>query len=160
MKTLKSILMIFSITMIVVMGGLANAQETTQQNYLKLKGKILANYTADIQVWKYQPDKETWSMVYDKTEKSKYAIRLNPQCNYQIFFTSNKGQVKVMHVDAGNAGPWLMKLNVNFNSPNTNYAKIYQDPKKKHYTFSLIDKRISTTEGLSKIPNNQSSNVN
>jgi hypothetical protein len=150
MKRLKAILMILSTVLIVgaVVIGSANAQsETNQTNYLKVQGKILADYTADIQVWEYQPGDETWVKVYDKSNKTKYSIRLNPQLNYQIRFTSNEGHMKVMHVDAGVEGPWYMKLNINFNQYKLNYAKMYQNTDKTHYLFTSVDRYyVNTTK--------------
>jgi len=116
-----------------------NAQETTQENYLKVQGKILGDYTANIQVWENNPKEGAWQKIYEKSDKSKYSVRLNPQLEYQIYFISNLGRVKTIYVDAGEAGPWLMKLNINFDALSTNYAKIYQDPNKKYYSFLLLD---------------------
>lgn len=124
MKTLKlMVLMLFSMTL-VLSSSVVEAQ-STQLNYLKLKGKILNNHISDIAVYQYS-DSEEWVKIDEVKNRTKFKIRLDPQHNYQVKFTNATGIEKVMEVCAGDYGRWIMYLDINFNKKELNYAQIYQ----------------------------------
>lgn len=73
-----------------------------------------------------------------KKNKTNYSLVLNPQLNYQIFFLSNNGQVKVIHIDAGDKGMWEKEVDVDFDKAYIKHAKIYQAYKKNDYSIVMV----------------------
>jgi hypothetical protein len=139
MKNLKSIMCILSmITLVVgILLGCAYGQ-TAPDNYLKMKGKVLDGYTADITVYQ-ENDNEGWDLVRTMKSRKNYSLKLNPESNYYILFESPDGLNKVLYVDAGSTGMWIMQLDINFYSRNIKYARMYQHAS-KDYAFKVVHK--------------------
>lgn len=129
----------------VVLGAtVLDVQSKDLNNNLKIQGKILSDHSADIQVWENDPSTNEWTIVYDKKEKTKYSFVLNPELNYKLEFTNANGDKKVMHVDAGKPGLWLVKLDINFNAPEVECARMYQSVRTKYYILSTLDESYTS----------------
>jgi hypothetical protein len=139
MKKLISIMMLLSLTMCFVACNCDEASaQTAPDNYLKVKGKILDGNTADIMV--FAEDGGTWTKVRSMKSRKSYSVKLNPEENYNIVFTSADGIKKVMKVEAGNTGMWIMHLDINFKEYTVKYARMYQVGPDKDYALALIHK--------------------
>lgn len=135
-----NILMLLSVTAILTVIGIGCASaQTAPDNYLKMKGKVLDNRTADITVW--ADNDGDWKSVRTMKNRSKYSLKLDPEENYYIVFVDNTdGTKKVLHVDAGTTGMWIMQLDINFDQNSVKYARLYRDPKQDDYTVKVIHK--------------------
>ena len=137
MKRFISIMMLFTFTIALVSChcGEASAQ-TAPDNYLKMKGKVLDGKTADITVFQeYDGD---WKEVRTMKSRTNYSLKLDPEQHYYVVFNSNDGLNKVMYVDAGKTGMWIMHLDIDFNVQNIKYARMYQS--KNDYAFEVVRK--------------------
>ena len=150
---LLCILSIIAITAFVLIGHTYG--QITSDNYLKMKGKILDGYTANITV--YQEHNGDWSPIKTIKSRKNYSFKLNPKSNYYILFESTDGLNKVLYIDAGSKGTWVVNLDINFESRHIKHARMYQYAN-KNYTFRLIYKKnrnitIGTASADSKINN-------
>lgn len=138
MKNLKSIMCIlamFAIAVTIVLGCAYG--QTAPDNYLKMKGKVLDGHTADITV--FQENGGDWTPVRTMKSRKNYSLKLNPESNYYILFESADGLNKVLYVDAGSTGMWIMQLDINFDQRNIKYARMSQHTS-KDYTLKVIRK--------------------
>ena len=139
MKNLKNLLAVLSVSILILIIGVGYASaQTSTTNYLKMRGKILDNKTADISV--FQEDDGDWTEVKTYKSKKHYLLRLNPEENYYVSFISSDGLTKVMYVDGGNIGAWMMHLDIDFKTKSIKHARVFQDPSNKDYTFKVIHK--------------------
>ena len=150
-KLFKNIALFFTIQFIMLMIGFtiligSASGQSNPQNYLLLKGKVLNGYTAEIAAFQYFDDTGKWDMIYSKKNKTYYSFLLNPQQNYQIFFLSNDGQVKVLHIDAGNKGMWEKEVDVDFDKVNIKHAKIYQALSRSEYNIVMVSNEYINEE--------------
>ena len=139
MKRFISIMMLFAFTACLIGCdcGKASAQ-TAPDNYLKMKGKILDGKTADITV--FQQNGDNWTQVRTMKSRTNYSLKLNPEENYYVIFNSTDGLNKVLYVDAGSTGMWMMYLDINFEQRNIKYARMYQHPTNKDYSLKVVHK--------------------
>ena len=141
-KFFKNINSLLTVLLIITFIGIITTDsvlgQTNQQNCLKIKGKIINGYTAEIAAFQYSDNTSKWVMIYSKKNKTNYSLVLNPQLNYQIFFLSNNGQVKVLHIDAGDKGMWEKEVDVDFDKAYIKHAKIYQAHKKNDYSIVMV----------------------
>lgn len=138
------IMITISLLITVLSIGIVSGQ-SNPQNYLKIKGKILKGYFADIDVFCYIHNSEEWHKINSKSNKSNYSIRLDPKSNYQIYFTSNQGQTKVLHVDAGHSGMWIKEIDVDFDQGYMVHAKISQTDNRNDYIISSVSAGYNNT---------------
>lgn len=120
--------------------------QSDQQNYLNLKGEILNGYSADIELFKYVITSNEWISIYYKRNKVKYNFKLDPQFNYQVFFLSNQGQIKVLHVDAGEKGIWTKEVDIDFDQEHLLHAKIGQSVNKDCYNMIAVSNDYVTKD--------------
>lgn len=138
MKNLKNfacLTFMFAITACILCGFAYG--ETAPDNYLKMKGKVLDGYTADITV--FQEIDGDWISVRTMKSRKNYTLKLNPESNYYVLFDSGDGLHKVLYVDAGTTGMWIMQLDINFDQKNIKYARVYQHPT-NGYNFKVVHK--------------------
>ena len=135
MKRLLSIMMLFAFTLACVLPA---STQTAPDNYLKMKGKILDGHTADITVFQLT-DSENWIPIRTMKSRKNYTLKLNPESNYYVIFDSGEGLNKVLYVDAGSTGMWIMQLDINFDQRHIKYARMYQT-KSKDYTLKTVNK--------------------
>jgi outer membrane lipoprotein-sorting protein len=137
MKNLKSIMCIVSVLAVLVsiLLGCAYGQ-TAPDNYLKMKGNVLNGKTADISV--FQEDGLEWTQVRTMKSRKSYLIKLDPEQNYYVIFESPDGLRKVMYVDGGSTGMWVMQLDIDFSKTSIKYARMYQE--KEDYSFKVVHK--------------------
>lgn len=142
LKKINALLLTVFITvffLVITIGSVSGQSvKLDQQNCLILKGKILNGYTAEIAVFQYFYNTGKWVMMYSKKNKTRYSLQVNPQLNYQIFFLGNNGEVKVLHIDAGNKGMWEKEVDIDFDLSNLKHAKMYQIPNKKDYHLVIV----------------------
>lgn len=109
----------------IVMGS-CSAQEST--NYLKIKGKILNEYTADVYVYVQDEVTDKWVRTTAKRNKSKYNLRLATDKNYQIFFIGNGAPTKIVHIKSGETpGMYHIQLDIDYTDCKERYACLYQE---------------------------------
>lgn len=127
MKRIKDLMLISSVILILgaIVFGSCTAQTPT--DYLKLKGKILAEHKADINLYIQSNETAEWIRIACKYDKSKYNLRLSPQHNYQVFFSSTAGPTKVLHIKSGESGMWIANIDIDFENSSEKNAYIYQE---------------------------------
>ena len=135
-KSIMCILSIIAITLVITLGYACG--QTASDNYLKIKGKILDGHTADITV--YQENDKGWDLVRTIKSRNVYSLRLDPESNYYILFDNQEGLTKVLYVDAGSTGMWIMELDINFYEKDIKYARLYQHSTRNDYTFKVVRK--------------------
>ena len=138
MKTLKHIFQsiittmgrggsILSLTLMILFTSMhISGHSQTDGNYLKLKGNILGKYKAQVQVFAYVESADKWVTTYDKSNRSRYCLILDPQTNYQVWFSTTEGQTKILHIGAGDKGPWHKYLDIDFSDEGSSYAYMQQ----------------------------------
>jgi outer membrane lipoprotein-sorting protein len=137
MKKLLGVLMLIAVVFS------SSAQEST--NYLKLKGKILNEHKASVQVFEYNIDTEQWAEIINKDNRSSYSMRLSTKKNYKIYFQSDKGYSKVMEIISGSPGMWIERIDIDFNRTDSTYLTLEQENKNKPYKF-IAQKNCSYTD--------------
>ena len=125
----------FAIAVTIVLGCAYG--QTAPDNYLKMKGRILDGHTADITV--FQENDGDWESIRTMKSRKNYSLKLNPESNYYILFESGDSLNKVLYVDAGSTGMWIMQLDINFDQKNIKYARMYQQTT-KDYGFKIVRK--------------------
>lgn len=118
---MKKLLSVFLLILIV---STVQAKENPD-NLLKIKGKILDGYHAEIMLFKYDTIKDGWDKIQHLQNCSNYNFKLEPDENYYIVFTNNEGTNKIMCIDAGNTGMWYKRVDISFKD-NPKYAILYQ----------------------------------
>jgi hypothetical protein len=144
MKTIKSFMLILSVCLILgaIAVGSCSAQAPT--DYLKVKGEIFNEYNATITVYA-SDDKsiDAWSKIASKTVSKKYRLRLATDKDYQIFFMSDAGHTKVVHIKAGDPGTYLEYIDIDFEGSSERHACMYQNDE-GYYTFQTKIEYYST----------------
>jgi hypothetical protein len=135
MKNFKSLMLMFSVALILgtVITGVCSAQEPT--NYLKVKGEIFNDYNAKIIVYVQEGlENDEWSKIASRDVSKKYRLRLATDKNYQIFFMSEAGHTKVIHIASGSPGTYLEYIDIDFEGSSERHACMYQNDE-GFYTF-------------------------
>ncbi len=144
MKSAKSFMAILSVILILgaIMIGSCSAQTNT--NYLKVKGHIVNDYTADIYLYAQSEDNGAWEQVKQKRNKNRYSFILSTDIEYQIVFVGASGPNKVIHVRSGNPGTFIEYVDIDFNKNNGKHATLspvlndrYKFETSLEYTASL-----------------------
>ena len=126
MKNFKSLMLIFSVALILgaVLMGSCSAQTST--DYLKVKGEILNDYAADLYVYVQDESTGEWTKIVNKKSKKKYRLRLATHLNYQVVFVGIAAPTKVINIKAGNSGRWIVTLDIDYNDRRERNMCMYQ----------------------------------
>lgn len=115
-----------------------NVSGISEDSALKIKGDVIG-MKAHIQIFEYNTVDSKWSSVYDKENRGKYKLFLNPTKHYQIWFSHSSGVTKILHVDAGDPGPWFMYLDIDLKNCNgCEHARVFQDPVSYDMDFEVV----------------------
>jgi hypothetical protein len=134
-KTLFNFMAILAVTLITVtiLVGTCFGQEP--DNYLKVKGEIFNNYNATITVYvEAEGTFNEWSKVASKTVSKRYRLRIATDKSYQVFFMSDAGHTKVIHITRGEPGTYLEYIDIDFEGSPEKHACMYQNDD-GYYTF-------------------------
>lgn len=120
-------MLLFSIVLLVgtIVMGACSAQSS--QDYLKLKGNILNEHKADVYVYVQEEGTDLWRKISEKKQRSSYSLRLATDKDYQVFFISNAGPTKVVHVKSGKEGMYYEYVDIDFEGSTKRHASLYQD---------------------------------
>jgi len=143
MKSAKSFMAILSVILILgaIMIGSCSAQTNT--NYLKVKGHIVNDYTADIYLYAQSEDDEAWEQVKQKRNKNRYSLKLSTNIEYQIVFVGASGPNKVIHVKSGNPGTFIEYVDIDFNKNNGKHATLSPVPNDRYKFTTSLEYRAS-----------------
>ena len=114
MKKFQNFMLLLAVTLIIgaVLVGSCSAQAPT--NYLKIKGHILNDYTAEMTIYCQDEATSNWNTVIQKNVKNNYRIRLATDKNYQLIFMSDVGHTKVVHIKKGDPGMYIEYIDIDF----------------------------------------------
>lgn len=96
-------------------------------NVLDIKGSFIGEYKAEILVYHYVDSVDRWVNDYSIEEKKDYSIRLNPEVNYQVWFLSPEGGIKILCIESGTLGTYSISCDIDFSLPGKLFSKLYQD---------------------------------
>lgn len=135
MKNLKSFMLILSVALILGAIAVGSCSAQVPTNYLKVKGQIFNEYNANIIVY-VQNDESVneWSKVASRNVSKRYKLRLATDKNYQVFFMSDAGHTKVIHIASGEPGTYLEYIDIDFEGSSERHACMYQN-ENGYYTF-------------------------
>ena len=133
-RNFKSLMLLFSIVLLVgtIVIGACSAQSS--QDYLKIKGIVSNDYNAAITVYSQNVESDEWTKVATKHISTKYRLRLATDKNYQISFISDEGFTKIVHIKAGEPGMYLEYVDIDFKGSSERHACMYQNDD-GYYTF-------------------------
>ncbi len=143
MKSAKSFMAILSVILILgaIMIGSCSAQTNT--NYLKVKGHIVNDYTADIYLYAQSEDDGAWEQVKQKRNKNRYSFKLSTNIEYQIVFVGASGPNKVIHVKSGNPGTFIEYVDIDFNKNNGKHATLSPVPNDRYKFMTSLEYKAS-----------------
>ena len=110
-----------------------NAVISPQWNYFEIKGSIIGEVEAEILVYHYIDNSESWVNVYSIEEKKDYSIRLSPEEDYQVWLLSPEGGTKILCIESGMYSTYSLQCDIDFSVPDKLFSKLYQDDKSCGY---------------------------
>lgn len=134
-----SILILISIT---TLFSSTESQAQSRDNNLIVKGTMLSDHTADIAVFEYDSASQSWTKILEKFSKYTYRVKVNPEKNYQVWFTNSEGLIKVLFINKGAAGIWITKVDIDFDNTSQSNGYICQNTEKTQYVLSVVPKEF------------------
>jgi hypothetical protein len=121
----------------VIIMGSCSAQTST--NYLKVKGQIVNDHTADIYLYAQSEEDGAWEQVKRKNRKNRYSFKLSTDVEYQIIFVGVSGPNKVIHVKSGNPGTFIEYVDIDFNKNNGKHATLSPVPNDRYKFITSLE---------------------
>lgn len=140
MKNLSLVLATVVAFLMVLPSGNAWSVGDPDTKTLKLKTEVSGKHKADIMVFAWDETSSKWVKTLEQNHKKKSNMYLDPEVDYQIWFTSADGLTKVLHIERGEAGAWYEEVVVDFNDKSNRYARFYQ----KNWNYGYAMERVSS----------------
>ena len=140
-----SILILISIT---TLFSSIESQAQSQDNKLTVKGKTLGDHVVDILVFEYDSTSNTWTQTAKKFSKSTYRLRVNPEKNYQVWFTNTEGAIKILFINKGESGVWKTEVDIDFDQINQSNGYLCQNDSGTSYKFTTVSKEFALFEAM------------
>lgn len=132
---MRSLQLMLAVALVSISAG--NAFSQTHTNYVKIKGHIM-NYEGKttVQVFEHNPSTDLWTLKKETKRLENYVVTMNPTLDYQVWFTNNDGETKILYHNGGTKGLWVHFLDVDFNA--TTYGCRMEQYDEDLYSFIPI----------------------